>query len=174
MEVFRISTGKIFKDTDMIIIMEKMNDFKNILVLTELRKNSRKMLSKIAHENKFPVSTIFDNYKKTSEIIKRYVSLIDFDKIGYTLRRNFIFSIKKGKSIDFVEKNKNMNSLQKIGSITDGKNSFYLECLFRNTKEAHDFKEMLIRNKATDIRIIHVIEELKKEKFLADQDRMPY
>ena len=136
---------------------------KQLLVLSELRKNSRQHLSEIANKYSIPNSTVFDNYKLISRFIDRYVTLIDFEKLGYSLRMNFIFRMKNNEIIDFLHKQKNINSIHKINN----KHTLLVDCLFRNIKEVYELKELLQDKGVRKIGMIHIIDEIKNEKFLA-------
>lgn len=140
---------------------------KQQLILSELRKNSRQHLSKIAEKLELPTSTVFDNYKLISGCIKRYVSLVDFGKLGYSLRINFIFRIKNSGIVkSFLLKHKNINSIYRINN----KHTILVECFFRNMGEAYKFKEALQDKGAAKIDMRYIIEEIKKENFLANTE----
>jgi DNA-binding Lrp family transcriptional regulator len=135
-------------------------------ILSELRSNSRQHLSKIACKLNMPNSTVFDNYKILSYYIKKYVTLVDFEKIGYSLKINFIFSIKNNEIIGFLKKQQNINSIYMVNN----KKTLLAECFFRNISEAYEFKEKLQEEGCQKIDMRYIIEEIKKENFLANPE----
>lgn len=139
---------------------------KQKLVLAELRKNSRQHFSEIAEKHNIPKSTLFDNYKSVSKYIKKNTTLIDFERLGYSLRMNFVFRIKNNEIFDFLDKQKNINSVYRINN----KNTLFIECFFRNIGEAYSLKEEMQNKGIRKINLIHVIEEIKKETFLANSE----
>ena len=57
---------------------------KELLIMSHLRENSRKNLTKISKETKIAVSTIFDKIKKyEGGIIKKHTCILDFTKLGF-------------------------------------------------------------------------------------------
>ena len=137
---------------------------KQFSILAELRKDSRQKLSDIARKLGMPATTFHHNYKKIRHLIKANNTLIDFEKLGYSFRMNFIFRIKnKGIINDFLIKNKNIDAIQSINN----KNTLMVWGIFQSTAQAYEFKESLEKRGIRNIRLSHVIEEIKKEKMLA-------
>lgn len=135
---------------------------KQLSILSELRADSRQHLSMIADKLGLASSTVFDNYKILSQYIKKYTTLVDFEKMGYSLRINFIFRIKNKDILkDFLLKNKNVNSIYQVNN----KHTFLAECFFRNINEAYEFKEQLQDRGVRKISMSHIIKEIKKEGF---------
>jgi len=137
---------------------------KDLILLDKLRKNARKSLSKISKETRIPVSTLFDKLKKLeNNIIIRHTSLVDFSKLGYSLKINFAIKTREKQELrNYLMKNKHVNSLYK--SVDD---YFYVEALFRNMKELFEFREYIEAHfKVEKIDEHHIIEDLKKEGFL--------
>ena len=140
---------------------------KELSILNHLRKDSRKSLSKISKETGIPLSTVFDNLRKLEKkIIKRYVSLIDFSKIGYDLEVSFILDAGNGKDElkQFLILNHNVNSILSLG----GRFDFLIECIFKDMKELENFKDKLDRYDIKGKKEHHIIEEIKIEGFIED------
>ena len=73
---------------------------KELLILNHLRGDSRKSLAEISRNTGIPISTVFDKLVwLEKKVINRYVSLLDFQKIGYGIKVNMLFKINK----DFTE-----------------------------------------------------------------------
>jgi DNA-binding Lrp family transcriptional regulator len=137
---------------------------RELLILTHLRENSRNSLAMISRETSIPISTVFDKVDKLGkEIISKYSPLIDFSKIGFGLKVNFLLkSIKKKSELKrFLIENKNVNSILRLNSNFD----FFVESVFRNMKEIEEFRESLDKFEIKDKNEFFVIEELKKERF---------
>ena len=135
---------------------------KQILVLSELRSNSRQSIAGIAKKLNMPSSTVHDIYKELKPCIAKNTSLINFEKLGYSLRVDFIFRISNNKIIDnFLIKNKNINSLSRINN----RHTILAECFFKNIKDAYEFKENLQEMGVRHVEIRYIIDEIKKETF---------
>lgn len=137
---------------------------KQLSILAELRKDSRQKLSNIARKLGMPITTFHDNYKKIQHIIKSHNTLIDFEKLGYSFRMNFIFRMKNKNILnDFLLNHKNIDAIQLINN----KNTLLVWGIFQKTSQAYEFKEILEEKGIRNIRLSHVIEEISKEKMLA-------
>ena len=138
---------------------------KELSILSHLRKDSRKSLSKISKETGIPLSTVFDNLGKLEKkVIKKYVSLIDFSKMGYNLKVNFILKSgdKKEELKQFLLSNKNVNSLLRL----NGEADFLVEGIFKDMKELEEFNNKLDGHKIVNKMEHHIIEEIKTEGFI--------
>ncbi len=144
-----------------------MLDEKELLILSELRKNSRQSLAEISRKTNIPISTVFDKLIKLDKlIIKKNVSLFNFDKMGYGIKVNFIVKCKKKQEIkDFLLNKTNVNSVYGINNGSD----FIIECLFKTMCELELFKEELADFGIEDLKEHHIIEEIKREDFLTQQ-----
>ncbi len=67
-------------------------------ILSELRSNSRQHISEIARKLNLSKSTVHDHYKILRQYIKQYATLVDFAKLGYSFRMNFIFRANSKKN----------------------------------------------------------------------------
>ena len=83
---------------------------KELILLNNLRENSRKSLAKISEETEIPTSTLFNTLKRLeSEVIVRHVSMIDFSKIGFSFRVCFAISSKQKQELkDFLMNHSNI------------------------------------------------------------------
>ncbi|MBI4440021.1 Lrp/AsnC family transcriptional regulator [Candidatus Woesearchaeota archaeon] len=142
---------------------------KDILILSELRKNARESLTSLSRKTNIPVSTIYDKLRTHENgIIKKHVALINFGELGFSTRANILLKVPKEKRqtlCDFLVRHTNVNSAFKINNGYD----FHVECMFRDLKEMEDFNEILedkfcIR----DMKVFFLIEDIKRETFLED------
>ncbi len=145
---------------------------KDLIILNHLRKNSRKSLAVISRETGIPVSTIFDKIAKLERgIIKKYTTLVDFSKIGYNLRINFMIKSSdnnKNALKGFLESNPHVNTLLRINNGYD----FYAEMVFKEMSELENFKENLQKMGIKETQEHCIIEDVKKEEFLARDEEL--
>jgi len=134
---------------------------KEILLLKKMRNNSRKSLNSISKELDVPSSTLFDMLKRLeSHVIIKHTSLIDFSKLGYSIK--VIFTINSSQKDDlrhFLMRNENVNSLSTVI------NGFQAECVFKDLKEMTGFKERLKQFEIDELREFFVVDEIKREGF---------
>ncbi|HLC65719.1 MAG TPA: Lrp/AsnC ligand binding domain-containing protein [Candidatus Nanoarchaeia archaeon] len=142
---------------------------KDILVLSELRKNARESLMSLARKTNIPVSTIFDKLRDyEGSIIKKHVTLVNFGELGFNTRANILLKVPRDKRAllaDFLQKHNNVNSAFKISNGYD----FYVECMFRTLKEMEEFNETIEdKFEVRDSKVYFLIEDIKRETFLED------
>ena len=69
---------------------------KDLKILSYLRNDARIPLTKMSKKTQIPVSTIFDKIKVFEEkVIIRHTTLIDFQKLGYSLRANISLKVER-------------------------------------------------------------------------------
>ncbi|MEM4268393.1 MAG: Lrp/AsnC family transcriptional regulator [Candidatus Woesearchaeota archaeon] len=142
---------------------------KDILLLASLRKNARETLTKMSQQTHIPISTIFDKLKQfEKEVIKKHTTLVDFGKIGFSTRANITLKVDKSDKEDircFLEKHMNVNSVYKINNGYD----YLVEAVFRNIKELEDFIDIIeTKHKIKNKQVYYIIEDIKREEFLAE------
>ena len=145
---------------------------KDLDILSNLRKNGRATLTSLSRKTSVPISTIYDRLKLYTEknLVKKYVTLLDYALLGYNTRANIIVKAKKEKKEElreFLENHPHVNSLYKINNKYD----FQIEVIFRNIKDLEEFLEQMEEKfgvKAQEV--FYVIEELKREEFLSQPD----
>jgi DNA-binding Lrp family transcriptional regulator len=145
---------------------------KELLILTHLRADSRKSLTRISRETGIPISTIFDKVNKLGKsTISKYSPLLNFQKLGFGLRVNLILKAndkRKQDLKDFLLKNQNVNSLLRLNNNFD----FFIETVFRDMKGLEEFYENLKKFKIKKKKEFFVIEDLKKEEFLTKPEHI--
>ena len=118
---------------------------KELLILTHLRADSRKSLAMISRETSIPISTIFDKVNKLGKsTITKYSPLLDFQKLGFGLRVNFVLKAndkKKQELNDFLLTNKNINSMLRLNNDFD----FFVEAVFKDMKELENKLKKILR-----------------------------
>lgn len=141
---------------------------KEILILSNLRKNGREKLTTISQKTKIPVSTIFErirNYEK-NHIIRKHSCLLNFSKLGFEFDVCILIKSnkeEKDKLKDFLLSKTCLNSIFKTSNSYD----FLVEGIFRDMQELQDFLDNL-ENEFNLVRndILYIVNELKREDFL--------
>ncbi|MBW3020115.1 Lrp/AsnC family transcriptional regulator [Candidatus Woesearchaeota archaeon] len=133
------------------------------LILQKIREDSRKNLTKISEETKIPKTTVFDILRRLeNNVIKKHTSLVDFTKLGYGLKVNFVLRSKDKKQMkDFLMNHSSINNLHSLINDYD----FFAECIFKDLNDLESFKEELNKNGLSDIEHYFIVEDLKKEGF---------
>ncbi len=138
---------------------------KDLLILKHLRSNARKTLTSISKETSIPTSTVFDKLRVHEKgIIKKYTSIIDFPKLGYSIRTKIMLETKnKDALLKFLLTSPYMNSLYQIS----GQFDLMADCIFRDMRELYSFLEELEKLDVSKKEIHHVINEIRREDFLS-------
>ena len=144
---------------------------KDLLILSELRNNSRETLTKISKRTSVPISTIFDKLKQfEGNLIKQHTTFINFSQLGFNARANVMIKVNRDtrEAIkDYLSKHQNINSLFRVNNGFD----FMFEGIFVNMKDAEDFLEKLDQKfKIENKEVYYIIDDIKKEGFMADPD----
>lgn len=144
---------------------------KDLLLLSNLRANSRETLTTISRRTKIPISTIFDKLKNHEKnIIKKHTTIIDFSKIGFSTRATITLKVCKNDKIDLKEhltKHQNVNSVYKINNGFD----FLIEGIFKNLNELEDFLERIDEKfKIKTKQVFYIIEDIKREDFMSNSE----
>ena len=137
------------------------------IILSRLRENGRESLTNMSRKTYIPVTTLHKKLKGfEGEVIKKYVALLDFTRLGFNTRANIVIKVKKelrDQLRDFLIDNKAINSLYRINNGFD----FLIEVVFKEIKDVEFFVEQLENNfKIEKKEIYYIIEELRKEEFL--------
>lgn len=142
---------------------------KDILLMTFLRNNARENLTRISRLTSIPVSTIFDRLKEyEKELIRKHTTLIDFKKIGFDIKVNILFKVKKESREEFKEfliKNENINSIFKVNNGFD----FLVEAIFKDMSDFQRFNEIIEKFNIETKQEMFILEDIKREDFLSDK-----
>lgn len=146
---------------------------KDILILANLRKNSRAQLTKISKTTGIPVSTIFDKLKAYKKgIITRYATLLDFPKLGFNTLAVLVLRVKKEDREalnQFLLTSPSVNTAFKINNGYD----FLIEVIFKTMMDFEGFQEALDdRFTIKAKQVYYIIDDLKREDFLTSKIHM--
>ncbi len=147
---------------------------KNVLIINELRRNARETLTNISKRTKIPISTIYEKIKSSEgKLILKHTSLIDFGKLGFNARAKIMVKTKKESKADltaYLLKHENINSMYKINNGYD----YMVECIFSNMKELEDFIDNVDDRFGLERKeVYYIIDDIKRETFLADPQIIP-
>jgi len=142
-----------------------------MLILTNLRENSRESLRKLSKKTSIPMSTLYDrlkNYEK--DVIKKYTMLIDFGKLGFNTKATMLLKVAKGyreKLGEHLTKDKHINNVYVINNGYD----FIIEGIFRELKDIDSFlRKLETEYGVVDNYTYYIIDELKREGFMSNPE----
>ena len=140
---------------------------KDLLILTELRTNSRETLTTISKHTSIPISTIFDKIKcYHGNLIKKHTTLIDFSKLGFNARANIMVKVDRDareEARNFLINHQNVNSIYKISNGFD----FLIEGIFKNVKDSEDFLDYFeSKFRLEQVEVHYIVEDIKQETFM--------
>lgn len=151
-------SARLIKDDSLIYYRDKMLKEKELIVLSHLQENARKSIANISEDMGVPTSTVFDIIRRLEKKnIKKYVSLVDFSKIGYMIRISFIV---KDDHLDFFKDKVCVNNMFKLNG-----SKLLVECVFKDVKDQHEFYEILEGKNIYPEKKIHMIDDIKREAF---------
>ena len=136
-------------------------------LLSHLRDNARISLVTIGNETEVSLSTVYDKIRRFErDFIKKHTSLLDFKKLGFNLKVNIVFKVKKGQIDDFYDfliDCRHINNFYKTNEDYD----FLVEGIFKDQREFNEFlirinEEFLIEHK----QIFYLVEDVKEQSFL--------
>lgn len=137
---------------------------RQIRLLEELRKNSRRSLTDIGMNTEIPLSSVFKMVRKLEcdEIIEKHITLVDFGKIGYPLKVAIFIKTKHKEGMqDYLKDHPNLNTLLRIS----GDYNCYAEMLFKDMAEYQDFIDGLDDNEIVQKISTHFLTDVKQEVF---------
>jgi len=143
---------------------------KDFRILSNLRMNARETLANISKNTGMPISTVYDKIKRfEKDIVQKYTLLVNFNKIGYEVRVNFLLKADKQKKNELREHLKDNPKVNSVVAINNGYD-FLIDAVFRNMLELQEFNEELERFSIKEKKEFFIIEEIKREAFLCDMD----
>lgn len=142
---------------------------RDLLIISNLRKDARMGLTKMSKETRVPVSTIYDRIHQLCQgYVVRNTALLNFNQLGFHTRVTLMLRAApkdKEQLKDYLSKAAHVNSLCRVNNGFD----FLADCVFRDMQELEDFVDRA--EKEFDIKakqMYFVIDDIKRESFLAD------
>jgi DNA-binding Lrp family transcriptional regulator len=147
--------------------MEKRT--RDMMILSELRKNSRIKLTELSEQLGVPISTVFEKVRYfNSKMNVRYISLLDFSRLGYPFRVTLIIKANKSRKDElreYLSNHRNLNNLIKINNGFD----YLAEFIYRSIYEFEEMVQALEQEFRTQkIDSYYEIEPIKKEVFVPE------
>ena len=144
---------------------------KDIMLLSQLRENSRETLTRMSKRTGVPVSTLYDRLQyHNGKLIKKFTSLLDFTVLGYMIRVHILIKVShdtKESLRGFLQKASNANSVVSLNNDFD----FLIDAVFKDMAELEGFKERLHENANIEkFKSFFVVDELKREAFMSGND----
>ena len=137
---------------------------KDIALVNELRKNSRRSLTEISYNTDAPLSTVFKavNRLYKGQVITRNVCLIDFAQLGFPYKAGiFLTTGKKDELKNFLVEHPNLNTLLRLSGDYD----FYVELVFKDMAGLQDFADELKELEIARKMSMHFVTDVKQEEF---------
>ncbi|MFT4312337.1 MAG: Lrp/AsnC family transcriptional regulator [Candidatus Woesearchaeota archaeon] len=143
-------------------------DTKELQILSQFRKNARENLTTASRNIRVPISTIHERLKKyEGSVIFRHTTLIDFSKIGFSLRLQLMLKIasKDRERVGmFLRAHPRVNTVSIISNGFD----YMAEVILKNMQEVKLFLKQLEQFSITERHEFFIIDDMKKEAFLSD------
>jgi Lrp/AsnC family transcriptional regulator for asnA, asnC and gidA len=140
-------------------------DQTDVLILSELLKDSKSALKKISRKLGLPTSTVFTRIKKLEEkgVIRGYTVVIDPYKLGYSVTAVIHFSVD-GPYLEDVEKR--LASHPNIISLYDVTGEFDIIAIarFRSMEELDRFIKHTLKNPHIKRSMTNMVLRIVKEK----------
>lgn len=138
-------------------------------MLQALRQNSRLSLTQMSRITNIPISTLFDKIKTHEKnIIKKHTTLIDFSKLGYDTKVQFLIRAPaaiRNKLKAHLYSSKEINN---VFGITNGFD-FLVEGIFERVNDVAKFKNSLEKYfSEIECHTHFVVEDIKREGFFAN------
>ncbi|MDO8556458.1 MAG: Lrp/AsnC family transcriptional regulator [Nanoarchaeota archaeon] len=147
---------------------------KDLLILHHLRHNGRETLTKISRITGIPVSTIFDRLQTNlNNTILRPTVLLNYEHLGYRTRIQAVLRVNKDQREEaktFLVQHLNINTCYKINNGYH----YLIEAIFKDLPGVELFIEELEQHfTVEEKKIFYILEELKREGFLAESKLLP-
>lgn len=143
--------------------MDKMLKRNEIILLNEIRKNSRSSITEISKKVNVPISTLFENLKKLEDkVIKKYTSIPDYRKINFSIITTILVKTKnKDVLLEALKDHHNVNNIERISNGYD----ILIQAIFSDMKEMHSFLDLVDESKIESKKFFYLLDCIKKEEF---------
>jgi DNA-binding Lrp family transcriptional regulator len=141
---------------------QKMND-REIRIIDELRKNSRRPLTDLAKVTDTPLSTVFKTLATVEKrAIKKHACIVDFKQLGYPFKVGmFLATGNKTELTKLLENHPNLNTLLRLSGDYD----FYAELIFKDMAQYQNFMDEGNDSELLNKMSIHFVTDVKQEEF---------
>jgi len=130
---------------------------KKIELINTLRDNSRIRISKISRKIREPVTTLYFTLKKLEEsVIKRHVSIVNFEEHGFT-RIFFVLPEEPKSAILKLQQHECVNNMMRT------QKGFLIDAVFKDNRTFSGFKKTM-ENKRIKFSVHPMVETMKFEE----------
>lgn len=144
---------------------------KELLLISNLRKEGRAQLTKVSRETNIPVSTLFDLLKKVD---MQHTCIPDFKRYGFQVRATITIKVDivdKDRIREYLLNHPNLNSIWKINNGYD----YMIEVIFKEMNELEAFADKLEKNFTLKAKnIYYIIEDISREQFMNNPKSLQY
>jgi len=144
-----------------------MNENKELVLVSNLRKNCRETLTKMSRSTGIPVSTLFDMLRKTDKI-RKHTCIPYFSKLGYGVKAFMSIAVEtdhKSEVKAYLLSHPNLNSLFKINNGFD----YMAEIICRSLHDLETISETINEKyNITKKEVHYVIEDIAREEFFSN------
>jgi len=137
---------------------------RDLRLVNELRKNSRRSLTAIGMNIHMPLGTVFKavNRLYKGQVIMKDTCLIDFAKLGFPLKIGvFIRTNAKDELKKSLEDHPNLNAFLRLSGDYD----YYAEFLFKDMVSYKDLIDELNDSELVKKMSTHFLADVKQEEF---------
>jgi len=144
-----------------------MNQNKELVLVSNLRKNCRETLTKISKSTGIPVSTLFDMLRKTDKI-RKHTCIPYFSKLGYGVKAFMSITVEAEQRKEmkkYLLTHPNLNSLYKINNGYD----YMVEMICKSLHDLETISDTLDQKFTITKKEVHyIIEDIAREEFFSN------
>ncbi len=146
-----------------------------MIILSNLRNNSRQSLTRMGRRTSIPISTIYEKIRYYEEgVIKKYTVIVDFGKLGFATRVSMLLKTTKDKREElknFLLESKSVNNIHKLNNEYD----FMVDGVFRELKDVEEFLDKVENSfGVSDKKLFYIVDDLKNEGFMSNPEAVIY
>ena len=136
---------------------------REIRLINQLRKNSRRSLTKISIDAGMPLTTAFKILKRLEgRTIRKNICLVNFAQLGYAFKVCiFLSTNSKDELKNLLTDQPNINTFLRLSGDFD----YYAEFLFKDMAGYKDLIDELNDSELVKKMSIHFVTDVKKEEF---------
>ncbi|MBI4449347.1 winged helix-turn-helix transcriptional regulator [Candidatus Woesearchaeota archaeon] len=139
---------------------------KDLVILCNLRSDSRMQLTQMSKRTGIPVSTLHERIAR-QDYIKRFTIVADFARFGFDTKVHALLCVKQEDKDAVKEHLLNSPYVNTLCRINNGYD-YLLEAYFCNLAQVEAFFEHLEKNYKIRSKVIHyILEEIAQEAFLS-------
>lgn len=138
-------------------------------LISHIRKDGRKKITRIALEEQIPVTTLYDRLKSYEKKgIANHTTLLNWKRLGFEKKAHIQINATNSERMKVEEHlllQPFVNSLYRVGGVSE----FLAECVFRTGLQMQEFLESL-NELGADVTVFEELQELRRETFLTEDE----